>query len=1010
MNRFRWLFVIAFAVAAFPAWATAQERGTVVGTVVDAATMQPIVGAQITVVGTQLGTLTNQQGRFVIPNVAAGAREIRAIRIGFSEGRQAVTVAPGETVTIDFQLREMAVPLEGIVATAPGMQERRRAIGNAIESLRIDDMDLGPVTNMQELLTARASNVQVVHSGGTAGTGSRVRIRGLHSASLTNEPLIVIDGIRMTGQGDQYTQGASSGQAASRLNDLNAQDIENIEIIKGPAAAALYGTAAANGVIMITTRRGAAGPARWSAYTEMGVVQEHNSYPTAYHANGTVTATGAATQNCTIFSQAAGTCTINEIVGFNVLEDSRTRPFRDGFRQKYGLSVSGGVENTSYYFSGDWESEEGVLEWNEVDRANVRANVRAQLSPNFTLSANSGFMRNNLLIPQNDNNAFGVMINGLMRNRVPFDAVQPDEIWRVGLSPQRVHAREERQQVDRFIGSMTADWRPRDWMTFTSTGGLDLINQHDNTFSPPGAYLGVIFGSPHAEGFRASHRNQTWNWTWNNTLTAIYDITPGLVGTTNVGTSFHTTRHERTYAFGAGLLGGANSLNAASSLFSVTETNREIVTVGALARQQLAWQDRLFVAASIRGDDNSAFGTEFGLALYPAVSASWVMSDEAFFPELDFLNTVRLRAAWGRSGLFPAFRQADTWFSPVAVQVEGAELAAITVGGTGNPDLEPETSQEFELGFDIGLLQDRLSLEGTWYNKTSKNALVNAVLAPSLGLGARQMRNIGAVQNTGFETTVNARVLTTGPVTGGVRLTASWNTNELTDLGGEESIIFGLGGDTQRHVEGYPLGGFWHPRITEWADTNGDGIIDFVDVTRGADGLPEAVYHGPAFPTRNISVGFDVNMLGWIRASALFEHRGGNIIYNGTDFFLCGTSVGNMRCLEGFDPAAGTPERQAAILASLQGLTRAGMFEKADFTRFRELSVTFTAPDQVVRTLPGARGASLTVAGRNLALWTDYTGTDPELNFGGQNSDFWMADFFTQPPIRHWMARIDLNF
>jgi TonB-dependent starch-binding outer membrane protein SusC len=1007
MNRFRWLFTIAFALAAFPTLATAQDRGTVVGTVVDAATMQPIVGAQITVVGTQVGTVTNQQGRFVIPNIAAGTREIRATRIGFSEGRQTVTVAAGETATVDFQLREMAVPLEGIVATAPGMQERRRAIGNAIETIRIDDMDLTPVTNMQDLLTGRASNVQVVHSGGTAGTGSRIRIRGVHSASLSNEPLVVIDGIRMTGQGNQYTQGASAGQSASRLNDLNAQDIENIEIIKGPAAAALYGTAAANGVIMITTRRGAAGPARWTAYSELGTVQEHNSYPVAYHAEGTVTATGARTLNCTIFSTG---CTINELYGINLLEDPRTRPFRDGLRQKYGASVSGGVENTSYYFSGDWESEEGVLEWSEVDRANVRANIRAQLSPNFTLSANSGFLRNNLLLPQNDNNAFGVMINGLMRNRQTFDPENPDEIWRVGLSPWRVHAREERQQVDRFIGSMSADWRPIDWLSFTSTGGVDLINQHDNTYSPPGAYLGVIFGSPHAEGFRTSHRNQTWNWTWNNTLTGVYDIMPGLVGTTNLGTSFHTARHERTYAFGAGLLGAARSLNAASSLFSVTETNTQIVTVGALARQQFAWQDRLFVAASIRGDDNSAFGQEFGLALYPALSASWVMSDEAFFPVTDFLNTVRLRAAWGRSGLFPAFRQADTWFSPVAVQVEGAELAAITVGGTGNPDLEPETSQELEVGFDIGLFRDRISVEGSWYNKESRNALVSAVLAPSLGLGARQMRNIGAVQNTGFETTVNARVLTTGPVTGGLRVSASWNQNELTDLGGEEPIIFGLGGDTQRHVEGYPLGGLWHPRIIAWEDRSGNGVIDWVDVTRNEDGTPRAEYFGPAMPTRNISFGVDMNLLGWVRASALFEHRGGNYIYNGTDFFLCGTSIGNMRCREGFDPNAAGPERQAVILASLQGLTRAGMFERADFTRFRELSFTLIAPEQVVRAIPGTQGATLTLAGRNLGLWTDYTGPDPELNFGGQNSDFWMADFFTQPPVRHWMARIDLNF
>jgi TonB-dependent SusC/RagA subfamily outer membrane receptor len=304
MDRFRWLMILALGLAA-PAALAAQERGTVTGVVVEAGTMRPLSGVQISVAGTQLGTLTNQEGRYIIMNVPAGTREVRATRIGYAQATQQVAVAAGETVTADFTVTESAVALEGLVVTATGETQRVRERGNVVGQIQVAEMDLAPITTMSDVLQGRTAGMTVQRSAGTTGAGSRVRIRGSASASLGNQPLLIIDGIRVNESPNSFSIGLG-GQAPSRLEDLNPDEIENIEILKGPAAAALYGTAAATGVIQVTTRRGRAGPARWTAYTEGGLIQERNEWPGNYMRLGDWG--GGDIDLCPTLFEAAGWC------------------------------------------------------------------------------------------------------------------------------------------------------------------------------------------------------------------------------------------------------------------------------------------------------------------------------------------------------------------------------------------------------------------------------------------------------------------------------------------------------------------------------------------------------------------------------------------------------------------------------------------------------------------------------------------------------------------------------
>ena len=995
----QWLKVTC-ALLLLPGALVAQEQlGSISGRVIDRDTQQPIPNAQVLIVGTQIGSVTDDQGQYRLTRVTPGARQVRALRLGYESGAQTVAVAAGQTATANFALGTAVVNLDQVVITATGETQRKRESGAITSTIAIEELDLAPITNFSQVLTGRAPGVMVQLTSGTLGAGAKVRIRGTNSISLANDPLLIIDGVRVN---NNVASGiAVGGMLPSRLDDLNPDEIENIEVIKGPAAAALYGTAAANGVIQVTTKRGRPGKARFTLYAENGTLEEVTDFPFNYRQIGDLTTPRAdgttRTTNCNINNRTSGLCTIRQdsLARYSPLL-SDASPFIKGWRQDYGLNVAGGGEAVTYFVSGDFERQQGVFDANTTRKYGLRANVFGRLRDNLELTANAGYVSNHTRLPQNDNNALGLLGGGLLGSA--FD--NPNNRGYFAITADQSQQFRTRQDVERFTGSLSSNWRPLTWLSGAGSAGLDVVNRFDHDLLPAGKINS--FGLE--GGFRQSERYQDFTYTANLSFTGSFDIKPTIRSSTTVGGQYVREVLRSTEAFGQNLLPGVGSLEGVTSLFAVDEDNTENVTVGTYIQEQVSWRDRLFATVALRGDDNSAFGQDFGYVNYPAASLSWVIGEESFFPQNRILSALRVRAAYGESGQRPNFRDAAKFFSPVSVSVGDVDVPGVTIGseatgfGAGNALLKPEKSKEYEFGFDAGLLGDRLALELTRYHKTTQDALIARDLPGSLGATAFRLENIGRVRNEGFELLLKARVFEMPNARFDLTLNGTTANSKILALGeGIEPIS--VNSDFQIHKEGLAPGEYYQAPYT-FSDVNHDGLISADEVVV-AD---EPVGLGTPFPKRLLSVTPDLTLFKYVRVSGLIEYRGGHKLLNLTERFRCNFT----QTCRGLQDATAPLHEQARAMATLLG-TEAGFVEDADFVKFRELSVTLNAPQQWADRMR-IGSVSLTLAGRNLKTWTDYTGYDPEANENAAFTNFSTDEFNTQPQVRYFTARVTVGW
>src|SRR5207249_3355842 len=546
------------------------------------------------------------------------------------------------------------------------------------------------------------------------GTGSRIRIRGSSSLSLTNEPIIVVDGIRVENgaTGQTATSIGVGGQTPSRLNDISPEDIESIEIVKGPSAAALYGTDAANGVIQIRTKRGRPGPTKWNGYVEGGVLNDITAWPANYTS---VTNAGA---SCSLTQASAGVCAIDTVRTFNPLEVNS--PFQTGSRQQYGVSASGGSDVTTFFLSGEFEREKGIYHPNDLRRTSLRANLHHQASRLLDVAVSTGYTSSDLSLPQNDNNSAGIASSGLLgsanpnNGRLGYGFLTPTQSFNILVG----------QGIERFTGSVNANFRPTSFLTLRAVAGTDVSNRFDQQTISPGL---VPLHQNTLDGQRNSNRAQIFNYTAHFTATAAFRLSPIVTSNTSAGVQYFT--------------------------------------------------------GALRGDDNSAFGANFDFITYPKVSGSWVVSEEPFFPRWSWLSSLRVRAAWGKSGRQPGPTDALAFFSPVAVATNSTDAPGITDSSLGNANLKPEKTREYEAGFDADLWTQRLHIEFTYYDKNSRDALIARRLAPSLGVSTTRFENLGEVSNKGVEISLNAQVLNKPNLSWSVTASAWGNRNRHIDLG-----------------------------------------------------------------------------------------------------------------------------------------------------------------------------------------------------------------------------------
>jgi TonB-linked SusC/RagA family outer membrane protein len=982
------------------------QTGILTGRVVDATTSAPLSSAQVYVEGTNFGALSDAQGRYTIQNVPPGTHTLRVTLIGRGPIEREITVAAGGTVTVDVQLAQSALQLDGVFVSVTG-EQRKRELGNAVGTIEASGLTEGaPVNNLADLLMGRVAGVQVFNSTGTSGVGSRIRVRGSSSIALSNDPLVYVDGVRID-TGSSPLLGAD--QDASRLEDFSPEQIESIEIVKGPAATTLYGTEAANGVILITTKRGVPGETRWNVWMETGLITDPTDYPLNYA--GLDTGGGPFADLCFLAFVDLGFCSQTSVESYQALEDPDVSPIGNGNRGQVGISVQGGSERVSYYLSGEIEDETGpyslpqiyrddleargfavtdeVRRPNQIERRSLRLNVNSQLADNALLAVRAGFVDSHLAYTPNDNAIWGLMGNGLFGGS---NATRP---W-LGLTPGQTFALGYNQDVQRFTLGSTLTLEPLEWLTLRGTGGLDFTSLHDTESVP--RFLGVE--NPFDLGFKQSNYGNTSQYTLDVVGTATFQVVPNVESRTSVGAQYFRNIFTGTFASGLDIPSGSSSIGAAAETSS-GESYVEDKTAGVFVDELVAINDRLFLNVGVRADDNSAFGQDFDLIAYPKASASWVASEEPFFPRLAFVDQLRLRVAWGKSGLQPGTDDAIRVLSSRAVTDPNDNIVAgVSIESVGNSSLEPERSSEIELGIDADLWQGRLGVELTFYDKNTEGALVQVPLAPSAGAGNTRWANLGEVENKGWEAAIHGVVFQSQDVTWDVTLSGSLNKNELLSLGDDADPIGARG---VRFVPGFPLAGQWDFPLETWSDANDNGIISLDEITFG-DTL---AYAGPGMPERELTIASAVTLFGTLRLSGLLDYRGNYVTANVTELFRCQIFA---LCRGMIDPAAPFDEQARATAAAFHPSgTSWGFLERTHFWKLREVSLSYTLPESLVGRV-GGRSATVTLSGRNLATWTDYTGLDPELNFDGPSDNFGLTELLTAPPVRYFTLRLNVAF
>jgi TonB-linked SusC/RagA family outer membrane protein len=998
---------------ALPATTAVAQQGVVEGAVTDQATGQPLEAARVLLTGLNRIETTNREGHYRFRGVDAGTYQVRALRLGFKPVTDTANVAPGETVTLDLAMTPAPVQLDEIVTTATG-EQRKLEVANAVSTINAAQVaQESPITEFGNLISGRAAGVQVLKSGGATGTGTRIRIRGSNSISLSNEPLYYIDGVRMESNSSSLSLdigGTIGGGATSRINDLNPDDIESIEIVKGPAAATLYGIQASNGVVRITTKRGSAGKPRWNLFTEAGAVSDNNAYPPMFYGRDTTAATGPDFDYfCYLESSLAGDCTQTSVLAYSPLENKATRPLKAGFRQQYGANVSGGSDQMTYYVGAEYESEDGVFRLprieedsirnllgdvpgnqirpNALEKVSVRANIGATLSKNSDLQANVGYVSSDTRLVENDNSALTITGSGEVSGNPPTIM----EGWY--YTPAQLFAELANQGVERFTGGLTYNLRPTGWLSTRATVGYDVTNRDDLQFFPTGQVAPL---DQNNDGIRTENRFQISQTSVDLAATGRFKLNPSLGSKTTVGAQFFRDFSSGTLLTGRGLVPGAQTITGAATIEG-KDTTVESRSIGSFIEEEIGLKERLFLTAALRFDDNSAFGQNFNLTTYPKASASWLVSEEPFF-HVGAINTLRLRAAVGFSGQQPGTIDALRYFTPVAGKKDGAKGFGAVIGNLGNPDLKPERSREFELGFDAGLFKDKLSVEFTFYHKLTRDALVERNIAPSLGQSESQFFNLGRIRNYGAEIAIDTRLIDKPNFAWDVQLSGSVNSNKILDLGaGVEPIDLGF---YQRHVQGYPAGGFWGVDLS-FNDADHNGIITSDEIVVG----DELKFLGSAIPTKEASLNTGISLFRErVRIGSQFDYRGGHVVDNSIENYRCYFGV-----CRGLTDRTASLKEQAMAQAAFTCCSDVVVFsEPGWFIKMRELSVTLTAPDRWARAFSAGR-MSLTLAARNLFTITDYTGVDPEVNAFGQDN-FAASDFESQPQVRYYTARLNLSF
>lgn len=858
--------LLVFVLGLFSTAAEAQENGQITGVVRDAQSGAPLSEVQVYLAGLQLGSLSRANGRYAILNVAPGEYQVTAQRIGYGTATESVTVGAGQTVEVDFALSTEALGLDEIVVTGTAGAARRREIGNSISQINVADVPDRP-TSTTNLLQGAAPGVELTGGDGQLGQGKQIRLRGVSSIEMTNQPLIYVDGIRMmdgafpavTTPG--VTQGRGAFVTASPLDNINPNDIDRIEIIKGSAATTLYGTEASAGVIQIFTKRGSVGSPVWTVETQQGTgwakkfgINGVDYLHMEHFLRGPWWGSGyeggdmsrpCVTDQTPLPEGWEETLTegAEQWKGVNKDPDGACRWPGAQWYQTYNLSVRGGAQNLQYYVSGMFQHDVGQLPLDELDKYNFQGNFTLSPIENLQIQWNSGFTRQWQQNTPSGNNLSGVELQIMRQERNYFINGDP-------LVVAQALGYDFQQWIERFTTGATFSYTPLANFSNRFTVGYDYAQQEARNLMGFG-YWEWPEGSLVADVFQK--RLLTFDYVANYT----FQVTDRVRSTLSGGGQAIGNDLRQVTALGQNFPGAAEPTISSASIQRAEEERERVWNAGFFFQNVFDISDKYFLTVGLRVDGNSAFGEGFGLQTYPKVSGVWVISDESFWP--GSLGSLKLRSAYGQSGRAPGtFDAVRTWSSPGFLGDP-----AFRPDNRGNPDLGPEVTSEFELGFDASWLNDRVSATFTYFDQVTRDALMNVSSIPSLGFSGNQLENVGKIGNKGIELQLDGSVVDRRDWGLNLGLGISTNHSEVLDLGGLAPFNT-LGG---RIMEGEPVPVAFGRRVA-----NPGEIGPWVYANEG-DQMPL----GPAYPTHFVTPSLTLRTPGNVVLAARGEYRGGHV-------------------------------------------------------------------------------------------------------------------------------------
>ena len=978
---------------ALPAASVARAQGgTVTGQVTDASTRRGVANAVIQIEGTRLSANTDQEGRYRVVNVPAGTRAVVARRIGYTRGRQEVVVAGEQSVTANLMLLIAATSLDAVVITGTAGAQVRREIGNAVTTINVEEqLSKSEAPDLGSLLNARSSGVSVIQSTGRLGAGPNIQIRGVSSLGLNNNPLIYIDGVRVnntTGGGPSGGGfGSQNSSVAGRLNDINAEDIESVQIIKGPAAATIYGTEAANGVIQIITKKGSGAKPQVSLQVQNGAIYFRDAaarVPTNYLRDSTGT-----------------------IIPFNGIaaQDALGEPvFKTGQTRQYTLGLSGGAGLARYYLSTSYQNDLGVEPNNSVRQFNGHGNLNLALSPALDIGTSLNFVQANNHLGADV--GLSAMLGATLAHPLLFRAPGAGGFYPnvPPRFPQQLFDNSE--GVNRFTGSVTANHRPTSWFSQRLVTGLDYTGSDARAlekFAPPDL---ASFALANPAGLIGQTLTATTVATADYTGTVKVDLSRALTSSSSIGGQLYRTEVNQSFLSGRNFPGPGIVTVSGTATQTAAQSQLINTTIGGYGQQVFGFNDRLFLTGALRVDNNSSFGEKFKLITYPKVSLSWVLSEEPFW-NMGFINSFKLRAAYGESGRAPAAFTALRTYSPV--QGPGGSNA-FTAGSFGNENLKPERGKETEAGFESELF-GRLSLDFSYYNKRTFDGIVAQAIAPSSGFFGNQFRNLGQVNNNGVELQATLQALTGQRLAWEIAGNFSTAKNKVVSLGGLPSAIPFTG---QFNVVGYPILSYFSKRVVSATQNPATGAVTNVlcDGGPGKDpvgcGAAPFVYIGSPSPTSTGAIANTVTLFRRLRLYALVDWRSGHKLRNANELLRCTGALGAGLCDVNYNPLKYSPTyvAQASPVVAFAQNAQDQFIQDASFVKLREVSATYSLPE---RFLQGFQRASFTLSARELALWSDYRGPDPEGRGFAGDSPFG-ADQGVIPPLSRFTATLNLTF